>query len=166
MAEQSENLEELLSRFYDDKTVGEFTDDLRQAESLLEENPAPEPKPGLLADIKMKVETAVLVKKSRFYRSSRYKVAAMAAGFIILAAMSVKFFRQRIEPAQTAKSPVVAEFVWDNGSENLETLTAEIEELESDMLAFEFAEVAENGSYDIDEFEIEVLESGNDFWKG
>ncbi len=165
MAEQNENLKELLSQFYDKERADEFTEDLRQVESLLEQNPVAEPGAKLLADIKMKTETALLVKKAKFHRSVRDRAVAVAATFIILAAMSVKFFQQRIEPTQQTQL-AVAEFVWDNGDENVETLSAEIEELESDMLAFEFGQTTTNGSGDIDELEIEILQTENDFWKG
>jgi len=49
---------------------------------------------------------------------------------------------------------------------DLASLAAEIEQIESDLLAVQLGENGDNGSGAAAELELELIEINNDFWKG
>jgi hypothetical protein len=78
-----ESLEELFGRFINGKQAKEAAEDISKGEQILREHSAPVPDDVLLADIKGKMEKALLEKKANTFRWAVYRVAAVAATFII-----------------------------------------------------------------------------------
>ena len=99
---------------------------------------------------------------------------AVAAGFILLAVISVKLFEKgKSEPERPASSLIIPKAVWeserlaDDDAESA-TLIAEVEQIESDLLAMQLGENGSNGHEAITELEMEteLTEINSDFWKG
>ncbi|MCX5634563.1 MAG: hypothetical protein NTW55_01790, partial [Planctomycetota bacterium] len=87
-----ENLEELFGRFLDGKEAKDAAEDISKGEQILRGHPASVPDDVLLADIKGKIAKALSKKKANTFKWAVYRVSAVAAAFIILAAISVKLF--------------------------------------------------------------------------
>ncbi len=159
-----ENLEELFGRFLDEKQAKEAAEDIGKGEQILRGYPAPVPDDVLLADIKGKMAKALSKKKDNTLKEAVYRVTAVAAAFIILAAISVKLFNQKSIASITPLA------VWesvDGAAEDAEwaVFTAMTEQIESDALSLKSCE---NGVQDkeVTELESDLTEMDSDFWKG
>jgi len=159
-----ENLEELFGRFLDGKEAKEAAEDIGKGEQILRGRPAPVPDDVLLADIKGKIAKALSKKKANTFKGAVYRVAAVAAAFIILATISVKLFNQK------SIASITPQAVWesvDGAAEDAEwaVFTARTEQIESDALSLKSYE---NGIQDKDvtELESDLTEMDSDFWKG
>jgi len=159
-----ENLEELFGRFFDGKEAKEAAEDIGKGEQTLRGHPAPVPDDVLLADIKGKIVKALLEKKVNTFKVAVYRVAAVAAMFIILAIISVKLFNPKSIASITPQS------VWesvDGAAEDTEwaVFTARTEQIEGDVLSLKSYE---NGVQDkeVTELESDLTEMDSDFWKG
>ena len=69
------------------------------------------------------------------------------------------------------KSSVLPAALWDSediaaDDVDLAILTAEIKEIEEDVLALELGENGGNGQIDMAELEMELMEINGDFWEG
>ena len=102
------------------------------------------------------------------------KAVAIAAAFIILAAVSVRLFEK--DSAGPAAGPgyvatVASEAFWEDdetqsGITEFAVLVAEVELVEGELLALELGEEKFNGYEDSLEIENELVEINSDFWKG
>jgi hypothetical protein len=124
-----ENLEELFGRFLDGKEAKEAAEDIGKGEQILRGRPAPVPDDVLLADIKGKIAKALSKKKANTFKGAVYRVAAVAAAFIILATISVKLFNQK------SIASITPQAVWesvDGAAEDAEwaVFTARTEQIE------------------------------------
>jgi hypothetical protein len=161
---KDENIEKLFGEFLPGEDGRQAAEDVREAERILRENPAPSPTGGLLADINSKVAKALTAKRAKtlVYR------AAVAAGVIILIAISVKFFEGgrtpvALEPMQRA--------VWESDGitptqANLVLLTDEVEQVEAEVANLRLGGGGWNGGGEFIEIETELTDVSGDFWKG
>ncbi|MFA5239696.1 MAG: hypothetical protein WC476_08340 [Phycisphaerae bacterium] len=162
---QNENLKELFERFVEGEQAERAAEDIRKGEQILWDNPAPQPDDELIANIKAEIAVSLYNKKQDTLRRTAYKMMAVAAGFMLLAVVSVKLFENNgVEPEKTVNSPVALKAVWDNSAD--ETLTAEIEQIESDLFAMQSGENSSNGDKAVTELEMEMVETNGYFWKG
>ena len=159
-----ENLEALFGRFLDGKEAKEAAEDIGKGEQILRRHPVPVPDDVLLADIKGKIAKALSEKKANTFKGAIYRVAAVAAAFIILATISVKLFNQK------SIASITPQAVWesvDGAAEDAEwaVFTAKTEQIESDALSLKSYE---NGVYEkeVTEMESDLTEMDSDFWKG
>ncbi len=165
-----ENLEELLGRFFDGKEAKDAAAEIEKAEQILREHPAPAPDDALLADIKVKISKALSDKKTNIFRQTVYRMAAVAAAFIILATISVKLFEKSSRTSRSFAVSITPETAWesvDGAGEDAEwaVFTARIEQVERDVLSLR---TSENGMHEkeVTELEAELTEMDSDFWKG
>jgi hypothetical protein len=169
-AQNEENLKELFERFPASEQAGSRAEDIREGEQLLREQPALQPREELMAEIKSRVRKALQRKKANSFERAAFKVAAAAAVVAIMvhigARLSEKGGMDRIHTAS-----LIPAAVWE--SENivsddadLATLTAEIEQLEGELLALQLDENGGNGNRELAELEMELVDIGSDFWKG
>jgi hypothetical protein len=167
-----ENIKDLFERFLDAEQAKKAVEDVAKAEQILYEHPAPEPDGELIANIKAEITASLLRKKESTFRRMAYKTVAVAAAVVLLAAISVKLFeKDRGEPERAAAGSVIPKAVWeseclaDDGTDSA-VLVAEVEQIESDLLAVRFGENGGNGYEAVTELEMELTEINSDFWKG
>ena len=163
-----ENLEELFGKFFSPEEVGQVEEDIREVEQILSENSAPKPDEELVSDIKAQV-AAVLLHRAAF-RQTVYKVAAVAAMFLILAGVSVKLFEQQASK-RIQYASIMPAVLWESDNiaaddTDLAVLNAEMEQIESEAIALRLDEKNGNGEAGLDELETELVEIDSDFWKG
>jgi hypothetical protein len=170
--EKDENLRELLGKFFDADEAKEATEDIRKGEQILDEHGAPGPDSELIADVKAEISRALASRKLNSFRRAAYKVAAVAAAVIIVAAISVKLSdRGAGETREVATASIIPAAIWESDDiavddAELGTFVGEIEELEGDVLALELGENGGNGYEAIEELEVELEEIEGVFWKG
>jgi len=137
----------------------------------IRDSPAPEPDGEVIAGIKAQIAMELLGRKRRVSKRVVYKVAAVAAAFIILAVVNVKIFEKGGGPGKVVRASVLPAALWDSediaaDDVDLAILTAEIKEIEEDVLALELGENGGNGHIDMAELEMELMEINGDFWEG
>lgn len=167
-----ENLKELFEKFVEAEQAEQAVEDIRQGEQILRSHTAPEPNGKLIAGIKAEIAANLLHKKENTFRKIIYRTAAVAAGFILLAFIGVKFFeKDKAEPERLVAGSTLPEALWQSecladDSADSAALLAEVEQIESDLLALQFGENGGNGYEAVTELEMELTEINGDFWKG
>lgn len=163
--ENKENLKELFEKFLDPQQARQATEDVRQGEQILSKYPAPVPDEKLVDDIKAKISKTLLHRKPTAFKYTAYRIAA-AAVLIVLTSISVKLFDEA--PAASVRIPAA---IWESDDiaaddAELAVLTAEIEQIESELLALQLGDNGGNGSGAVTDLEMELVEINSDFWKG
>ena len=172
-----ENLKELLERFVGPEQAQKAAENIRKAEQILRDNPAPKPGSELIAEIKSEIGAELLrsrtTKTSRF-RKTTYEVAAVAAAVIIISAVSITFFPKPDKPEKPggiSYASLIPTSVWEGDDiatddADLAALNAEVEQIENEVLALQSGEGEGNGQSAVTELEMELIEIESDFWKG
>jgi hypothetical protein len=170
--ETKENLKDLFEKFLNSEQAEQAVEDIQKGEQILRESAAPEPDGELITNIKAEIAASLLRKKENAFRRTVYKTVAVAAGFILITAIGVKLFETKIaQPERPVSGSIIPKAVWeseclaDDGAASA-TLVAEVEQIESDLLAMRLGENGGNGNEAITELETELIEINSDFWKG
>jgi len=166
VTENNENLNELLSRFLDERRTNEAAEDIRAGEKLLASFWAPAPDQAVINSIKEQIEVHLEArKKQKLARSMFYRVA-VAAVIIVLAIAGVKFFPEH-QSERTTAGKTSRDFIWDDeGGNGITALTDQIDEIEASMLAIRLGEKGAEGSTILTDLEMEMSEINGNFWKG
>jgi hypothetical protein len=170
--ETEENLRDLFEKFLNSEQAEQAVEDIQKGEQILRESAVPKPDGELITNIKAEIAVSLLHKKENAFRRTVYKTMAVAAGFIILAIISVKLFETKIvQPERPVSSSIIPKAVWESecladDSAASATLVAEVEQIESDLLAMRLGENGSNDNEAITELEMELIEINSDFWKG
>ncbi len=163
-----ENLKELFEKFLNSEQTAKAVEDFRTAEQILLEHPAPGPDDGLIADIKSEIAEAVLPRQVNVFRRIAYKTAVVAAAVIVIAAVSVRLFDKG--PEKVTYASIIPEALWESDDISaddveLAIFTAEIEQIEGEVLTLELGENGGNGQADVAELEMELIEISSNFWE-
>jgi len=169
-AGNDENLKELFAGFVDAEKAEQATEEIRNAEQMFRRQPAPQPDSRLIADIKAKMAGVAERTKANAFRQTIYRVTA-AAVVIIAAGVWLSLIENNGKPQEPGLVSAISAEVWesDNIAEDdvdLASLTMEIEELESELLAIQLGGENSNGYDNLAEIEMELIEINSDFWKG
>ena len=166
-----ENLKELFERFVGADQAESAVEDFAAAQQILREYPVPGPSEELIASIKSEIAETMRFRKERTFRRMAYKLAPVAAVFIVLAVVSIKMFVGNGGPEKIVYARMIPSAVWD--SENvalddvdLAILTAQIDEIEGEVVTLELGEDSGNGRSAVTELEMELVEINSDFWEG
>jgi len=167
-----ENLKGLFEKFLSAEQASEAVKDVVQAERILREYPAPEPDKELIADIKSKVAARLLPRQVGVFRKvARRAVAAAAAIIIILGVVSVRLFEIGGDRSGgVAHASIIPKAVWESDDIaaddiDLAVFTAEVKQIEGEILVLQLGENGHNGERIVMELEIEFVEIKSDFWK-
>ena len=164
-SQDQENLKTLFEGFMNAREAEEAAEEIRRAEQILREYPAPQPKPELIAEIKAQVGEVLAATKRGAPMRIAYKVAAVAAVIVTLSAISIWLV------GGSGATPDTPEIPWDSHNlvaddADLATLSAEIEQIEGDFVALQLGENGTNGHIDLAKLEMELMDISGDFWKG
>ncbi|HUS73855.1 MAG TPA: hypothetical protein VMY06_12395 [Sedimentisphaerales bacterium] len=170
-SQNDENLKELFERFVGADQAQSAVEDFAAAQRILCEHPVPGPDEELIAGIKSEIAETMRLRKERAFRRMAYKLAPVAAVFIVLALVSIKMYVGNGGPEKIVYARMIPSAVWD--SENvavddveLAILTAQIDELEGEVVTLELGEDSGNGRSAVTELEMELAEINSDFWEG
>jgi len=168
-----ENLKELFEKFLSAEQAEMAVEDVEKAERILREHPAPAPDDALIANIKSEIAEAVLPSQVNVFRRIPYKMAVVAAAaVIVIAAISIKLLEKgggKLERATYAR--IISRALWESDDISaddveLAIFTAEIEQIEGEVLTLQLGENGGNGDRAVSELEMELIEIAGDFWKG
>jgi len=167
-SENKENIEELFEKFLDPQQARQAAEDIRQGEQIISQHPAPVSDAKLVAEIKAEMAENLHRQKARTHRRMVYKLAA-AAAVLVLAGVSVKL--SITTNSGPPKTFAISEVIWESDDitaddNQLAVLTAEIEQIESEIMALQLADNGSNGYGAVTDLEIELVEIDSDFWKG
>jgi hypothetical protein len=164
-----ENLKDLFERFVGTEEAQNCVEDFAQVKRILGENPAPQPSQELIAAINSRIAEEIRLRKEHTFRRLAYRLAPVAAVFIILASVSIKLYVRN--PEKPRYVPLLSSTIWD--SENivaddpdLAVLTAEVDELEIEFATLESGDDGGNGRSDITELEMDFVAISTDIWEG
>jgi len=172
--ENQENLKELFEKFMDAKQAQKYAEDVQKAEEILRENPAPEPDDMLIANIKAEIAMRLPGRRTYVVEHIGYKLACAAVTIMILAAIGLKLFdNDGGEPDNRYNyANIIPTVIWESddiaaADANLVIFTAEIEQIEDEVLTLQLGDYDGNGESSVTELEMELIEINNsDFWKG
>lgn len=170
-SQNEENLKELFEKFFTDEEAQRAVEDIQKAEQILREHPAPEPDDILIANIKAEIAMRLPPRRAGVFRRIAYKAAAVAAAVIIVAAICVSLLEKADESEKAVYASIIPPAIWESDDivtddVDLATLTAEIEQIEDEVLALQWGENGGNGDRAVTELEMELIEIDSDFWKG
>jgi hypothetical protein len=171
--ENQENLRELFGRFFDPEEAARAAEDVRRAEQILHENPAPQPDERLIANIRFKIEEALAVRRrARAHWSVAYRVAVAAAVIIIVSIIGTTVFERAERPSGEVQiASIIPTALWESqditaDDAELVILTAEVEQIQNEVLTLQHGGARTNGERAFVELEMEFVEVDSDFWKG
>lgn len=167
-----ENLKELLETFFNAEDAQRCAKDFIRAEQILKDNPAPEPKKELIEAINLKIAQTLELRQEHVFRRFAYRLAPVAAMFVVLAAVGIKILKPGAEPNAPTYGPIISAAVWNSDNvaaedRNLVILTTELDELEMEVMTLERTD---NGDFirnsTITELEMDFAEISDNIWEG
>jgi len=169
--ENKENLKELFAKFLNVEQAERAVEDVQKAERILSGHAAPEPDDMLIAEIKAEIAMGLLPRKADVFKRMVYKAAVVAAAVIVVSVISVKLLEKDDSELGRVTYASIPEALWesDNISADdveLAIFTAEIEQIEGEVLTLELGENGGNGQADVAELEMELIEISSNFWEG
>jgi hypothetical protein len=167
MNNEQENLRDLLSKFYSADEAEQVQEDILRGEQIIGDNRASEPDAELIADIKARVSDKLVEREHHW--AGRYARIAMAAAAVVVIGFGL-FLMHSHKPAGTGEVTAASGGIWESedltvDDASLAILVEDIEAIEDEVVALMLGENGTEG-ISIDEFEIELLEISDDFWKG
>ncbi|HUT28834.1 MAG TPA: hypothetical protein VMX13_03495 [Sedimentisphaerales bacterium] len=163
--QKNENLKALFETLVGPREAEQAADDIRRADRILSEHPAPGPSEELLAQIKTQVRSTIERTGRSIFGPLLPKIAAVAAVLLVGAVISLRLFEKEPAPVPPTTIPWEVDNLVAQDAD-LAAFSAEIEQIESDLLALQLGENGSNGHLDLTELEIELMEISGDFWKG
>lgn len=168
----NENLRELFEKFFDAEQAESCVEDIQKAERIFREHPAPEPDDMLIANIK--AEIAMRLQAARAHRFKRiiYEIVGAAAVILFVASISLQLFEKDVPgPGEVVYASLIPTAIWESDDiaaddEDLAVYTAQIEQIEDEVLTLQSDQDTGNGDSTIVELEMELIEINSDFWKG
>jgi hypothetical protein len=169
-----ENLKELFEKFLSAEQAEMAVEDVEKAERILREHPAPAPDDALIANIKSEIAEAILPREVNVFRRISYKTAIVAAAVIVVTSISVRLFdKGGGSPGRATCAEMIPEALWESDDISadyveLATFTAEIEQIQGEVLTLQLDENGGNSDRAVSELEMELIEIeiAGDFWKG
>ena len=165
----NENIDRLLSKFFPPNQAQQIKTDFASADALFEKFPAPNPSQQTLTDIKQRIAQRLESRKHISWTGVLVKTVSVAAVIVIISAVLLVNYTGK-DLTQYAKDKQQAS-LWqrEETDSDISTFEAEIEQLKSELLAINLGE--ENGTNgtlvnQIEQLELEIIETENTFWKG
>jgi len=168
-----ENLKELFGRFMDAESAQRAAEDIDRGEAILRANPAPRPDEYLVADIKAGMQRAA-IRNRRVVQTRRlvWEVVAVAATVTIAAGLWLSSVNRDTAPRRNIQlASLVPAALWESddvttADADLAMLTAEVNQIEDELVAVRLDEGWANGNGKTSDLEMELIEVNSDFWKG
>ena len=167
-----ENLKELFEKFFDAEQAESCVEDIKKAERIFREHPAPEPDDMLIANIKAEIAMRLQASRAQRFRRIIYEVVGAAAVILFVAAVGLQLIQQDApQNGDFVYASLIPTAHWESDDitvddEDLAVFTAQIEQIEDEVAALQSGEDTGNGDSTLTELEMELIEINSDFWKG
>jgi hypothetical protein len=162
MNENHENLNELLSSFYNEQEANEFKNDLNSFDKMLDDSAAPSSQ--MIDSIKSAVAKKLSSRKHRKYVVLR--PVAAAAIVLLIAFAGLKITSRQDSITEVAISNLTYDLFDESETSQIASLTEQIEQIEDALLSVRLDEYDSYGDDSYLELEAELNEINGDFWKG
>jgi hypothetical protein len=165
--QNKENLKELFSRFLDARQTEEAVEDIEKGEQVLREHPAPRPNDELIAGIKSEIAGSLLLRRRNiFVRKVSCEAAAVAAAVIVLVTIWTGLSERGGSKPKGTYAAIIPAAMWESDNiaaddPRIASLTADVEQIESEVLTLREGEYGGNGDKAVTELEIEVAVASN-----
>ena len=168
---KQENLRELFEKFFDAEQAKNCIEDIRKAERILREYPAPEPDDMLIANIKAEIAMRLPVARAHRIRRIIYEVVGAAAVILLVASVGLQLLEKDPPGGTVNYAALIPTELWISNDitvddEDLAVFTAQIEQIEDEVTALQSGEDTGNGDSTLVELEMELIAINSDFWKG
>lgn len=162
MNNENENLNELLSGFYDEQEINEFKNNLKSFDEMLNSNPAPSEQTidGIKSAVAEKLSSH---KHKRFAVLQRIAVAAMV---LLIAFAGLKTTNRQDEMAKVTEIVATTNLFDDGETSQITAITEQIEQIEDALLSVRLDEYDTYIGDSYTDLETELSEINGDFWKG
>jgi hypothetical protein len=170
-----DNLKELFEKFFDAQKAARAVEDIRKADQILRENPAPEPDDMLIANIKAEISLNLLPQRAKIFRQIAYRAAVIAAAIIIIAAIGLKIFTKdnapNTPPIKIQVASIIPRAIWESNDiasddTKLAIYTTEAEQIKDEFSTLQSGRSEAKINDTVTELEMELMEIKGDFWKG
>jgi hypothetical protein len=166
-----ENLRELFEKFFGAEQAKSCIEDIKKAERILREHPAPEPDDMLIANIKAEIAMRLPVARAHRIRRIIYEVVGAAAVILLVAAVGLQLLEKDPPGGTVNYASLIPTELWISNDitvddEDLAVFTAQIEQIEDEVTALQSGEDTGNGDSTLVELEMELIAINSDFWKG
>jgi anti-sigma-K factor RskA len=173
LSDDSQDLKELFETFLTAEEAAKAIEDVNKGEQILRLYPAPEPTKELLDNIKSEIAFNLLNRNAHVFRNAAYRVAAIAAVALIVAAIGLNLLKKdkRAEKPEYTTASIMPRALWESDDiaaddANLAMFTTEVEQIEDELTALQLGKSNGNGEQAVAELEIKLIEIESDFWKG
>ena len=165
-----ENLTEVFARFFDTEETRGMMDDVQETDRILRDHPAPEPNATLMANIKADVAVRLSLRRARLARHRLCRRIASVAAIVVIAGIFASLFNVGPEPVTLASASLIPTAIWESSNiavddEALAVFTAEVDQIENEVMTLESNDDISDSSRTLDELEFELIVVHSDFWK-
>jgi hypothetical protein len=168
----NENLRELFEKFFDAEQAERCVEDIKKADQIFRNHPAPEPDDTLIANIKAEIAMRLSARRAQHFRRIIYEVVGAAAAIIIVTSVGLQLFHKDVpRPGKLDNASIIPTAIWDSDNittddEDLAVFTAQIDQIEDEVQTLQSGKEGGNGNNTLTELEMELVEIDSDFWKG
>lgn len=163
----NENLRKLLAGFMDEAAARQTAEDIEKGEEILGAYSAPQPDERALAEVKKSVVAAVRRRRTVVFQR-RILTAAVAAAIVVVSVLTLMRYGNPQNSHQTRMvAASIPSRVWEGADDaDVTVLTAEIENIQSELSGAHSDDTGGNGSTTVGDLETELIEINSDLWKG
>lgn len=164
--ENNENLQELLAKFLDAREASKAVEDIFAGEHVFNSNPAPEPAPALLKDIKQRMAVAAAGRNGLWTRHFVWQLATAAAAIVVVVWAGMAFLQKSGETGQFNQAQAREAFWQEASDDNIDSKIAQLDQKESGTPIITFETNAGSETMAVSDVTDELDEIGNSFWEG
>jgi hypothetical protein len=163
----NENLRKLLAGFMDEAAARQTAEDIEKGEEILGAYSAPQPDERVLAEVKKNIVAALRRRRTVVFQR-RILGAAVAAAIVVVSVLTMIRYGNPLNSHQTRMvAASIPSRVWEGADDaDVTILTAEIENIQSELSGAQSEDTGGNGSNDVGDLETELIEINGDMWKG
>jgi hypothetical protein len=169
MTENKENLEELLSNFFERAEAPEIKRDIESGDEIFSNHPTLEPDEELINTIKSRISLELVrTRKLANLKKVLGRVAAVAAVIIAAALISMVFLSNGTDDGLPLAGDIWQDDILDQDPVLLALMT-QVEEIADQIEQVRLDETGQEDDFEVSQWQIEELEmvaNNTDFWKG
>lgn len=168
----NENLRELFEKLFNAEQAERCVEDIKKADQILRDHPAPEPDATLIANIKAEIAMRLSARRAQHFRRIIYEVVGAAAAIIIVTSVSMQLVQKDVpRPGKLDNASILPTSIWESDNittddEDLATFTTQIDQIEDEVQTLQSGKEAGNTESTLTELEMKLVEIDSDFWKG
>lgn len=170
MNRNNENLEQLLRQFVDQTQARQMTEDIRQADTLFDANPAPSVSRETIARVKQNVQCEL---KHAKHAAFKWVAAAGLAAIFLMGLHTILTDRSELSPAPVKSRPIVQNirnhrnvfYMIDGTAAEIENEMMRLQDAMRDLGAAPY-EPVNPVQINLNQIEYELTSDSTDFWKG